>query len=418
MNFSTLLGTGGGNTGMNYTATGVPLQSPTNSQQILDAYNSGQSGINQQQSFVNALNAQNGLYNQNNVYGQQQALSDTLGGIANGTGPNPAQAMLAQSTGNNVANQAALMAGQRGSNANVGMMARQAAMQGANIQQQSAGQAAALQAQQSLNALSGQAAQQQAMQNVAGSQVGQQSQGLTNLNQAQQNEQNMLMNAANNYGGQQVAMQSNINNANAGIQNTVAQGQQSLQGGLLGGIGTALLRAHGGMIPNHYSNGGQVANGPQSMAGKFLNGYSSGSGMNNSPSAGIFNGGMQFGQGLGQAISNGFSNLFSPSPTSIMQNNMPSFNSLNPSTIGEQNSSDSSFNKGGKVMKGGGKVPGKDKVKGDSYANDTVNAKLSPGEIVIPVSITQGKDPITEGARFIAATLAKHYGSASGLKNA
>ena len=34
----------------------------------------------------------------------------------------------------------------------------------------------------------------------------------------------------------------------------------------------------------------------------------------------------------------------------------------------------------------GGTVPGKAKVSGDSFANDIVNAKLSPGEIVIPRS--------------------------------
>ena len=34
----------------------------------------------------------------------------------------------------------------------------------------------------------------------------------------------------------------------------------------------------------------------------------------------------------------------------------------------------------------GGRVPGKAKVKGDSPKNDTVNAKLSPGEVVVPRS--------------------------------
>lgn len=35
----------------------------------------------------------------------------------------------------------------------------------------------------------------------------------------------------------------------------------------------------------------------------------------------------------------------------------------------------------------GGKVPGKPKVKGDSPSNDTVHAKLSPGEIVVPRTV-------------------------------
>lgn len=45
----------------------------------------------------------------------------------------------------------------------------------------------------------------------------------------------------------------------------------------------------------------------------------------------------------------------------------------------------------GNVMKSGGKVPGKAKVDGDSYTNDTVPALLSPGEIVVPRSAA--KDP-------------------------
>lgn len=45
---------------------------------------------------------------------------------------------------------------------------------------------------------------------------------------------------------------------------------------------------------------------------------------------------------------------------------------------------------GGTVgMKAGGKVPGKAKVAGDSPKNDTVIAKLSPGEVVIPRSLAE-----------------------------
>ena len=44
---------------------------------------------------------------------------------------------------------------------------------------------------------------------------------------------------------------------------------------------------------------------------------------------------------------------------------------------------------GGMCMKHGGQVPGKAQVPGDSPKNDTVHAQLSPGEVVIPRSITQ-----------------------------
>jgi len=44
---------------------------------------------------------------------------------------------------------------------------------------------------------------------------------------------------------------------------------------------------------------------------------------------------------------------------------------------------------GGMSMKRGGSVPGQAKVPGDSEVNDTVHAKLSPGEFVVPRSVVQ-----------------------------
>jgi hypothetical protein len=58
-------------------------------------------------------------------------------------------------------------------------------------------------------------------------------------------------------------------------------------------------------------------------------------------------------------------------------------------------------------MAGGGKVPGEPKVAGDHPKNDTVPAMLSPGEIVIPNSILQGKNPIEDAAKFVASELSK-----------
>lgn len=50
--------------------------------------------------------------------------------------------------------------------------------------------------------------------------------------------------------------------------------------------------------------------------------------------------------------------------------------------------------KGGEVQdfREGGPVPGHAKVKGDSPVNDTVDAKLSPGEIVVPRSAANDED--------------------------
>jgi hypothetical protein len=54
------------------------------------------------------------------------------------------------------------------------------------------------------------------------------------------------------------------------------------------------------------------------------------------------------------------------------------------------------------AMKNGGKVPGKAQVAGDSPQNDTVAAKLSPGEIVIPRSHAQDPEKAAAFARAVA----------------
>jgi len=58
-------------------------------------------------------------------------------------------------------------------------------------------------------------------------------------------------------------------------------------------------------------------------------------------------------------------------------------------------------------MQNGGNVPGQANVSGDSPKNDTVPTMLSPGEIVIPRSVLQGKKPAEAAAKFVAAALAK-----------
>jgi hypothetical protein len=51
----------------------------------------------------------------------------------------------------------------------------------------------------------------------------------------------------------------------------------------------------------------------------------------------------------------------------------------------------------------GGPVPGAAKKQGDSYANDTVPAMLSPGEIVLPRSVTTSEDAPDKAADFVKA---------------
>lgn len=252
---SSVLGTAGGASGTGYAApSSANILNPTTTAQANTAYTGNQNALTQQQNFLNAIQAQNGLGNQTSVYNQLQ-------GVANGTGPNPAQAQLAQATGANVANQAALMAGQRGSNANVGLMARQAAQQGASTQQQAAGQAASTQAQQSLGAL-------QNLGSLATTQAQQQAAATSANTGAQQSEQQNLLNSIAQQNNANVGMQSNINSTNAGLAQTTMGQQSNLLGNIVGGIGSTFTTvpslAKGGEI-QHYDTGGYTSTGYQDV---------------------------------------------------------------------------------------------------------------------------------------------------------
>lgn len=316
-----------------------------------NAQNLEENAIKQQQGFLDTLKTQNGIGNQANVFGQEQALANQYGQIAQGQGPNPAQAALNQATGQNVANQAALMAGQRGAGANAGLIARQAAMQGGNLQQQAIGQNATLQAQQQLNALAAQQAQQNQMANLASTQVGQTQAGYNALGQlANQNQ-------ANVYG-----LQQSTNAANASLQ----AGQMGMQGQMFGGIaqgvgkGLASMNAEGGEITK--------ADNPHS----FLNTLNS----------------------MKTKMANGGKVPALVSPGEVY---------LKPKDVKE-------VAKGSKKPMDGEKIPGKPKVGGakNDYANDTVHKNLDEGGIVIPRSVTQSPDSDRKAIEFVQAILSKH----------
>lgn len=534
--------------GSGFRATGYGPQMPVTVEDATNSMAAARGGIDQQQAFVNALNAQNGLTNQSSVFGQQQGLANQLQGLANGTGPNPAMAQLQQTTGQNVANQGALMAGQRGAGTNVGLMARLAAQQGANTQQQAVGQGATMQAQQQIAAMQALQNQQANMGSMANTQVGQQQGGLSGLNQMLQAQQGAMLNQTNQQNNANIGMQSNLNNTNAAIAGINAQGQQAMFGGMLQGMGAGMGKmmggmagARGGMVTNQgflhpyadggivnsvtgpsggpnigsvnipsdsaaqglqentkslwnqkktdpqssqtpqrgtgtsagtkqyagvtaYADGGEieqpqappqpvvqppqaaptpqpqapppaqmapapaqtqpqpepqaqaqpqmpaapqatpVSSGPQSSVGQVLNSV-------NSPSAGPDIGSTNIPTDAGaDALSKGFASFFS---------------------AGETNKSGGGGGGGGgmgSMMGGsgggggmaalaaarGGRVPGVPKVNHNSYANDFVDAKLSPGEIVIPLDVINGGNPVEDGAKFIRDTLSKHKGFACG----
>lgn len=330
-----LLGLNGGSGG-----TGFNMTPGTNAGQLQSAYSGTQNAMGQQQSLLDAIKSQGGLQNQSNVYGQLQ-------NVVSGQGPNPAQAMLNQATGANVANQAALMAGQRGAGSNVGLMARQAAQTGAGLQQQAAGQGASMQAQQSLGAL-GQAGNM--ANTMAGNQINQ-----TNANQqAQLAEQQALLGANSQY-----------NSAQAGLAAEQMKGQQ----GLIGGLGNA-IGAGAGLLKGAtklFADGGEVpqANGPRSMFAQNMHGPQMAKG------------------GQVPAMVSPEEKYLKPQEAKAVAGGK-----VNPMSVGET-------------------IPGKAPVKGDSLKNDVVHKKLEVGGVVIPRSVMQSKNPAKGAADFVRAVMAK-----------
>lgn len=221
-----------------FQAGSANIQAGTNQQQLNDAYTGAQSGLTQQQNLATA--AQPGVAQ---GLGAQSALSGQLAARAAGTGPNPAQAALNQATGQNIQQQAALMAGQRGAAASPGLLAEAAARQGADTQQQAVGQSATLQAQQEVAA-------QQEQAGLSATQVNQGASAVQGVNNSQQNEQSILQGANTSANNAAVNMQSNVNNANAQTAIANQNAAQNTIGGILSGASSAIggLFAHGGVV--------------------------------------------------------------------------------------------------------------------------------------------------------------------------
>lgn len=270
----------------NYQAQIAPIQNPVTPDQLQNSYNQTGSALTGQQQLASLLSGQNGMQNQQNVFSQQQQLANALQNQANGVGPNPAMAQLANQTGNNMAGQAALMAGQRGAGANVGLIARQIGQQGGAIQQQAAGQGAAMQAGQQLAAQQQLMGQQQAMQGVAGNQISNQMAGQNAYTSgALQNSSNIL-GAQGNFNNALTGTYGNVNNVNSGTASANAGVYGQLLGGAMQGAGSAASMAamyKGGQVDAMVSPGevyvppnkvDQVVSGkePLAEAGKMIPG--------------------------------------------------------------------------------------------------------------------------------------------------
>lgn len=254
-----LLGQGSNNAGFVASgAGGVPTSAtlnPTTAAQAGQTFNQAQNGLAQQQALISALQAGG-----NQGISNQSTLANALMSQAMGTGgPSPAQAMLSQATGQNVANTAATMAGARGAGSNIGLMARQVGQQGAATQQNAVGQAATLKAQEQLAA-------QNALSNLSGTQIGQSTGAVNAYNQAAQNEQGNILSGVNAQNNANTAMQSNINSANAAMSQTNANNSAGMLGGLINSVGGALAGpvksmfsgAHGGIVTKENPKVAQV----------------------------------------------------------------------------------------------------------------------------------------------------------------
>lgn len=415
----------GGNSGVGYKPQAANIQTPVTNQQAGDAYTNASQGLNNQQQLLSALQGQNGIQNQSNVFNQ-------MSNVAAGQGPNPAQAMLANTTGQNIASQAALMAGQRGAGQNAGLLARQAAMQGGNLQQQAAGQGAALQAQQSLSAL-GQ------MGGLSTNQVNQQQNAVNAYTNAAQSEQQNLLNAIAQQNNANVNMQGNMNTVGGNLAGTVAGGQMGGLGGLFNsagglsgiasGIGDA-AKAFGGLFSGAAASmpamaGGAadaVASNPEVLmaaeGGEIEDQPETPIPTNNTPliaSQGATSGPKS---SLGKMLSSSPSpdnyaladKSIAPKPGTLMARGgkvpalvSPGERYLPPKEVDKVAEGKKS------PMKAGEKIPGKPKVAGDknSYKNDTIPKTLEEGGIVLPRSVTQAKDPALAAHQFVTKILAK-----------
>jgi hypothetical protein len=326
-------------------------------QQAQELYKQQQEQLNQQRGFTTMLGAQ--------VPGaleSQKLVQEQLRNQMAGTGPSVAQRQLAQATGQNVAQQAALLAGQRGASQNVGLAGRTIGQLGTQAQQQSAGQAATLRAGEQLAA-------QQRLADLASGQLGQvqqaQQTGLQGTLGAQQN----VMNALGQY-----------NQA----QQQAAQQRGNIMGGLLGAAGTIL--------------GGPVAGALGSLAGNIFS-KKGPAGSNISDYTSLAHGGEVDDHDYVKHIESGITNFKKGGSVPAMVS--PGERYLPPREVAQV--------KEGKkpAVKAGEQIPGQAKVKGDSLKNDIVPANLEPGGIVIPRSVMQSKNPEDSAQKFVAAVLAK-----------
>lgn len=327
---------------------------------------------------------------------EQQALAGTLGERAAGRGPNPAQARLNANTGQNIAQQAALMASQRGSGANAGLIGSQVGQLGTQAQQKAITDSAVLDAEQQI-AAQNQLQEQQKLQ--------------AGTIQGQQGLQGSLYGAsANANNAQNQGTITNYNNAqsiNSGVAQNNANAVNKTTGGLLGGAGALLgFLAEGGKVPEHLSKMARIYH-PDVYEEPTLDATSDivdtvyreqipkDAPKNYKGNGKDLKSNIELGRPLAYG---GFDNFGVESSPKVDAHE--SSKSLVDNSEGVEMGGP--FKAIGSMLKSGGKVPGKPQVNHDAYKNDKVLAMLSPGEVVVDLDTLHDKGKLGKMARFVA----------------
>lgn len=310
--------------------------------------------------------ADQGWYEMEGTRNQNQGLIQALQAQTRGEGPTVAQNQLNEATAKNIKRGAAMAASSKG--IDPAMAARIGVDATAEANQMAAGQGATLRAQEQLGA------------------YGQ----LGNALNSQMNAQLGLMGAANQrgsiYGGLHNQSHLGAQGLTAGANEQNSGYAQKRVDGLLGALGSAGKMAVGAYSGGEIglADGGVVGVNPhaQSFANAVLEIPRFGSGKH----------------GATEKSGDGMKDLSSSSTEQLKK----LFSGSAPMA------SDSMVTAGPGVippapMAHGGKAKGQGLVAGDSPKNDIVPAMLSPGEIVIPRSITQSPDAAEKAKAFVEA---------------
>ena len=329
--------------------------------QMEQAISAGPSALSGVQSDAQSLNAQRQALSQLQQRSTQGLTAADRAALAQAQ--QGAQSDTQAKIGQILQQQQAQMGGQ-GSTGRTLAAELQAAQGGSNQEFNNANQVAQMAQQNALNAtsqagqLGGQINQQQFSEAAQKAAAADQMNRFNTQNQLAVQQQNV--GAANQAQAGNLANLQGLNNQNVSSQNQELNNQLQRQMQQYGAnVNTAQVQAGGA---NNY------ANSLNNQANSIAQGYSN------------------IGSGVDQAAT-GIYGALNSGPTALQQAQTNYYNTGTANNLQNQG-----FWQGGMAnFKQGGEVPGQAKMPGDHPANDTVHAKLSPGEIVVPRSLAESK---------------------------